>query len=445
MIKLLSVLIVLFGLFLIPASAFAATLVTGSTIDTYISQSAPGASYNNGDMLFISNNAFNQQDRILLKFDISAIPANSVINSAKVELYQQGGEGLSPAQIDLARVTSDWDGSVTWNNRPAIAAPDTVINGDKAFGLRQWNMRDVIKSWVSGSRNYGVEIYYSDFAPRAVMSRTYTSASTGNVARRPTLTVDYTPPAFNPIGAGLPVFKPSFSPIQPIDVDFGGAPANLKIRDIKTENITQNGATIKWSTNKNSSTWVFYGNASDGSDRFDLQTGKDELVLNHSVNLANLQSGSKYSFKIMSKDASNKQAFGVISYVTTAQGNVSPTPTPTPASQNPLSKIKDKIENKVADYTISNSIEDGNAAGQASGSGSTVSDAAVIQGENSNPFVVVAGQVGISKLAGILLIILGLMLLIGTLILYKISRKIHHHLRKRLDPKYAREAAKNKK
>ncbi len=427
--KLLSVLIVLSVIYP-PVTTFAATLQTTSVIDTYINQSVPDASYSNSNSLWVSNNAINKQERILLKFDISSIPANSTINSSKVELWQEGGDGASPAQIDIARITSNWDGGVTWNTKPAIAVPDSLIFGDKGLGKRMWHMDEIVESWVGGSTNYGVEILYSDNAPRVMMNRSYTGTA-NDVARRPALYVDYTPPALDPIILGNLDFNPVIPNINP-----GNLPqADLKITEIKVENLSSTGTTIKWKTNKNASTWIFYGNATDGSDRFDLQSGKDELAANHQINLANLTPGVKYSFKVMSKTADNKQKFGEISYFTTnaSLASVAPSPSAKPSSSsNPLTGIQDKIENKVADYAISESLDEENVASVASDSGSVMNDIA-LESKTKNPLILIAGQMGINKLAGILLIILAFMCLIGAFILYKISWKVHHHIRKHLD------------
>jgi hypothetical protein len=113
------------------------------------------------------------------------------------------------------------------------------------------------------------------------------------------------------------------------------------------------------------------------------------------------------------------------------------------AASDPISKAREKIENKVAEYTIEKSLTEDNPANNLPASGSAeLSESNLIP---SGAVSKVAGFVGLSKLAGFLLIILGLMGLVGCLILYKLTKKAHHHIRKHFDSDYAKKVSKKKK
>ncbi len=395
----------------------------------------------------------NAKSSLYLKFDFGGVfQEGTVINSAFVDLYQSGSSGANAIPLTLHQITSDWSSDITWNTKPQIGEPYATVNTDNGKQTRSWDITPLMRNWYSrASRNYG--IYITADGPQAVsFSRSFDSLDTNSVFQ-PVLRVDYTPPQQQNQPAAGGFALPSLKPIGNAPIVGGGIDLNiLLISGVVAENVSQTGATVKWQTSHNATSWVFYGDAGDGSDRFDKQTGRDDSSANHTINLANLEPGKKYSYKVFSKDANNKQSYGPIKYFSTltdgegggAMGNAGiVAESEDQAASDPISKVQEKIENKVAEYTIEKSLTEDNPANNLPASGSAeLSESNLIP---SGAVSKVAGFVGLSKLAGFLLIILGLMCLVGCLILYKLTKKAHHHIRKHFDSDYAKKVSKKKK
>ncbi|MCC7355081.1 MAG: DNRLRE domain-containing protein, partial [Anaerolineae bacterium] len=89
-------------------------------VDTYVYEGSPGTNYNTSATLAVGRNEFLQEAYALLRFDLSSIPAGSVIHSAQFKAYLIWAQPGS-VSICVHRVTSSWNSpSVTWNTRPTL-------------------------------------------------------------------------------------------------------------------------------------------------------------------------------------------------------------------------------------------------------------------------------------------------------------------------------------
>ncbi len=93
-----------------------------------------------------------------LKFDISSIRQNAVINEAKLRLYV---DNVSNAyDINVYRVTSYWyENSLTWQNQPTINS--TKISKSFSSSNKVWieiDVKNFIGLWTSGYSNYGLKL-----------------------------------------------------------------------------------------------------------------------------------------------------------------------------------------------------------------------------------------------------------------------------------------------
>ena len=78
-----------------------------------------------------------------------------------------------------------------------------------------------------------------------------------------------------------------------------------KISEVKVINITENSVTITWKSDENSKFYVEYGNTIEFGN---FTPFNHSLVIIHSVTIKNLESGSKYYFRIISFDESGNNA-----------------------------------------------------------------------------------------------------------------------------------------
>lgn len=134
--------------------------------------------------------------RFLIEFDLSSIPKNCVISSAKLSLYHSGEtqSALSGSNaVLIQRITEPWDEStVTWNNQPAstprnqIIIPQTTSDTQNSIDI---DVTNLVSDVYGLYPNYGflfkleTEEYYrrSDYA----------SSDNINARFRPKLVVEY--------------------------------------------------------------------------------------------------------------------------------------------------------------------------------------------------------------------------------------------------------------
>lgn len=405
----------------LPVSVFAATYTAGPTVDTSIASSNPNKSGDDDAWLSLVH-VGNTESKILIKFATPNISKCSKINFANVEIWENGGMGTAvPAQLDLAPITSNWDGNVTWNTKPSVGVVYTGISEQRGIEYKLWQVREPVQDWLAGKPNYGVVIYYAGPADKSVI-RTFDSSKDGN-AHKPILRVDYTPPA---AGTFCPQdLVVQISPFKPVVGPLGNGGNNnqaLSISDVKIEPAA-NTATITWKTNKSANSFVYYGNAQDNVNRFDKQTGQGDLTTAHSVILKNLTAGNKYSFKVMSEDSGAVPIFGPITTFTTSASQVVVSPSPT-AEPNPISSVGSQIEDSVAEFVIENSTP---AAAQATPAGTTQNSTNLT---TSNPLVLFAGIAGTNRVAGVMMIILGILSLTGAYLVFIAGRRVHKSIKR---------------
>lgn len=138
--------------------------------------------------------------RTLLKFDVSAIPAGTVVQSATLYLYSDpantsgeiSNQPLSGSNaFYLEKVSQNWNPTaVTWNSQPVTTTTGRVWTGPSSSGTENItvNITALVQDMInSPSANYGLmmklenEVYYR--------SRSYASTNHTNTALHPKLVV----------------------------------------------------------------------------------------------------------------------------------------------------------------------------------------------------------------------------------------------------------------
>ncbi len=143
-----------------------------------------------------------------IKFDLSSIPSNAIIESAKLspKLYGQSGTSATDANVYGAyRITSSWIETTTWPDKPsASATSESTVNLQPATNGNwyDWLLTDMVQGWVNGSyTNYGVKI--QALSPTSTNYRYFYSSNYGTVDYRPKLEITYSVPSPPPwYGAG---------------------------------------------------------------------------------------------------------------------------------------------------------------------------------------------------------------------------------------------------
>src|SRR6266508_1543018 len=142
------------------AQAAPTSVTLNPMADTYVYQGSPTTNYSSSIYLNVARDEFLQESFALLRFDLSSIPSNAVIGSAKLELHLKSAAGPASVSVDISRATSSWNAStVTWNTRPALVC----CSGSAAVGTTStyypWDILALANGWLHGSfANYGLAL-----------------------------------------------------------------------------------------------------------------------------------------------------------------------------------------------------------------------------------------------------------------------------------------------
>ncbi len=93
-----------------------------------------------------------------VQFDLSALPGDAVVTSARLELWGRYMEGT----VTLEPVATDWDElTLTWVNLPAVVSPAVAVtypisrglpSGDCYWGcVRSFDVTSIAAAWVDGT------------------------------------------------------------------------------------------------------------------------------------------------------------------------------------------------------------------------------------------------------------------------------------------------------
>jgi len=127
--------------------------------DTYLDWNSRSVNYGPSTTIIENGGA-----HPILRFNLSAVPASVVIDSATLSLYQNMGEG-NPVTSSAHYVTTRWDeNQANWDNR-LTGIPWTVGGGDfgsrtadrkivdNTLGWKSWNVTQMVDLWYRGRLN----------------------------------------------------------------------------------------------------------------------------------------------------------------------------------------------------------------------------------------------------------------------------------------------------
>ena len=263
-----------------PASTDATTASQTVTLtarqDAYISSAFPNTNFGSAPNLNLGWQVGGQEAmRILVQFDLSSIPRNAVINSARWEMFQTQVVPVNDRNMDFRAqfLNQSWSESgVTWNNANFLGGDSLPLGSvPGTIGWQSGDARGVVQAWLSGAQsNFGV-IITGDEVPSAGRWRAFRSRETSDPPRLvinfttncdtvpPTATVQalprFSPGEFRVFWSGQD-FAPSGcqpSGIANYDVQYrinGGSWVNWRTRTTGTDfgfrNLAPNGAFVEF-------------------------------------------------------------------------------------------------------------------------------------------------------------------------------------------------------
>ena len=257
---------------------------------------------------------FQPANAILMKFDLSAVPANAVVQEAKLFVALTESDALPEATYSMAAgkilthnpvvaLATGYtaDGATSWTPNSCcndgvplaqsdVSPPYDTVDVDKTPGFKSWNLTAMVQEWrTDPSANFGL-LLGSDTAKTRDHYRYFASSDHDNSSLRPYLRVLYSLNA----DATPPVV--------------GGVAAS---------GVTHNAATISWTTDEAASSQVEYGTTTAYGNVTPLDSA---AVTSHSVALGGLTGATQYFYRVLTRDQAGNLATSSTFTFTTLDG-----------------------------------------------------------------------------------------------------------------------------
>ena len=189
-----------------PISALSENVTAAPSDDTYVASGKPNEQWATLKTIWVGSNqadGFGIQ-RSLLRFDLSAIPQGSTIQSAELTLTVAATTPNDDnANITVRRVNGSWAETVTWNQHDASLTPDPehAQSQSVSTALNQnvtWRIQELVQKWANESgRPSSLSLFVTSDAnsgqhDRAFWSKNCNPSECG--ANAPKLVVEYTEP-----------------------------------------------------------------------------------------------------------------------------------------------------------------------------------------------------------------------------------------------------------
>ncbi len=196
-------------------------------MDTYIDQFMPNDFYGGVERVEIRHWDAAEKMNILILFDVSSLPSNATVTSAKLTMVNTRSRGANGDVPVLERVTSAWNNQWTWNmGVPTVVAsgvtcppvtgyqedPATPPPASEAYVIN--GLASLVQGWkTTPGTNYGVMLSCT-----SNINLRFASSEYSTVAVRPELSVTYTTPNMTPPPTVTVTSPPSTTTTSPITV-----------------------------------------------------------------------------------------------------------------------------------------------------------------------------------------------------------------------------------
>jgi RHS repeat-associated protein len=161
-----------------------------SSYDTYVSSAQPDTSFGTDTYLHVGHTPSYGYQRSYMFFDTTSLQ-QSDIYAANLRLFlsQKGGSNVN---VNVAKVTSAWDESTTWNTKPNYSYL-TYFAANTAGAYYSPSITATVKDWATTpSSNFGIGLYEPENSGYYNTYWRYFAASeASNANYRPKLVVDY--------------------------------------------------------------------------------------------------------------------------------------------------------------------------------------------------------------------------------------------------------------
>gem|GEM_PF-2448643 len=133
-------------------------LATPPVADTWVNEASATTNYGTATTMSVQTRS-GQNRRVLVQFDVSAIPSGTTVSNATLYLYMSTAPVQSRTYA-AHRITSTWtETGVNWNNQPTFNSTATATTATGTVGgvWLSWNVTSDVQAWVNGTAaNYGI-------------------------------------------------------------------------------------------------------------------------------------------------------------------------------------------------------------------------------------------------------------------------------------------------
>ncbi|SDU18316.1 parallel beta-helix repeat (two copies) [Jiangella alkaliphila] len=129
------------------------TQTVTSVADAWIDQSSPSSNKGGDSILKLMSKSGDANLRALVRYDLPAIPAGCVLDTAQLRLYAASASG-SQRTIEVFRLSGSWtENDVTWANAPQTSG--SAVTTTSGSGYREWNVATLVQAMYSSGSNHG--------------------------------------------------------------------------------------------------------------------------------------------------------------------------------------------------------------------------------------------------------------------------------------------------
>ena len=94
------------------------------------------------------------KERALFQFDLTALPLNSTIASARLSLYLSRAipSTDAPMAMEISRLTGEWNETITWQQQERLTRlPEGAVTTtvDAQPGWYSWDLRSIVQHWLA--------------------------------------------------------------------------------------------------------------------------------------------------------------------------------------------------------------------------------------------------------------------------------------------------------
>lgn len=163
--------------------------------DNFIASNFPTSIFRSNNYMNTGYNNYFGITRSLIRFFLPSLPSDAVIQKATINAYQTVQDGKT-ASVDLYRITSNWEPTVTWDSQPSTAmTKDSTVTSNIANQYWSWDITKLMKDWYNGVQpNFGILLKQQNETTSA--NKSFNTVNSG--MNTPRLTIDY---IVDPIGA----------------------------------------------------------------------------------------------------------------------------------------------------------------------------------------------------------------------------------------------------